>query len=251
MTVPSLETAVDDKMDMQAVFAGWEKDAFPSYMSGSVKSAGKTLVIYWEHYGTTLDNIISGKDDAIIADFAADAKAYAGNVILVPFHEMNGNWDPWDGPVGNNTPAKVISAWKHVHDKFAGIGNVKWGWAPNNVSVPNTTANKMEAYYPGDAYVDYVGVDGFNFNDGQWQTFSQVFDDSLKRLAAYKKPIYIFSMASAEGSQKAAWIKDAITVQMPKYANLKGFIWFNEDKEKDWRIESDAASVAAFKAALP
>jgi len=57
-------------------------------------------------------------------------------------------------------------------------------------------------------------------------------------------------MASAGGSAKAAWITDAYTVQMKKYPLLKGWMWFNENKEKDWRVNSDLASLAAFKAML-
>jgi len=244
----ALEATVDEKMDIQAVFVGWKSNgAFPTWMSGNVKAENKTLVIFWEQYGTTLDDIIAGNDDAYIREFAAASKTYGGPVILAPFHEMNGNWDPWDG-----NPTKLIAAWRKVHDVFMGQGvtNVKWGWAPNNRSEPNTYENRFEVYYPGDAYVDYVGVDGFNFGT-PWETFAQALDDPLRRLAAYQKPIYIFSMASAAGPLKPAWITDAITVQMPKHPLLKAFIWFNENKERDWRIESDAASAAAFKAAFP
>ena len=39
----------------------------------------------------------------------------------------------------------------------------EFGWTMNNDSVPDTTDNEYEDYYPGDAYVDYIGIDGFNF----------------------------------------------------------------------------------------
>jgi endoglucanase len=58
-------------------------------------------------------------------------------------------------------------------------------------------------------------------------------------------------MASAEGSQKAAWINDAFNVQIPKHPKIAGWIWFNENKEANWLVNSDANSLAAFKAALP
>jgi beta-mannanase len=250
-SLTTFETLVGKSANIQGVFVGWGSgNSFPSEFKASLADKGKTLLIYWEQYGTTLDSIIAGGSDAYITQFAAAAKTYGGPIILAPFHEMNGNWDPWDGTVGNNTPAKVISAWRHVHDMFAGVTNVKFAWEVNNDSVPDTAANAIGVYYPGDAYVDYVAVDGFNFND-PWETFGQIFDTALTQLASYNKPMYLFSMACAAGTQKAAWITDAFTVQIQKYPLLAGWVWFNENKEEDWRVNSDANSLTAFKAALP
>jgi hypothetical protein len=58
-------------------------------------------------------------------------------------------------------------------------------------------------------------------------------------------------MASADGPKKAAWITDALSVQLPKYTEVKAWIWFNENKEQDWRVWSDEAALKSFKAALP
>jgi mannan endo-1,4-beta-mannosidase len=244
----SFETLVGKQAKLRSIFTNWG-DAFPTSVGANLKSSNKTLVIFWEQYGVTLDSIIAGEQDAYIKKFATDAKAYGGPVFLAPFHEMNGNWDPWGGTVGSNTPKKVVDAWKHIHDVFGTVSNVKWAWAMNNLSVPNTSANAIAAYYPGDAYVDIVAVDGFNFGS-PWESFDTVFSKALTTVAVYKKSIYILSIASAQGTQKAGWITDAFTVQVKKYPLLKGWVWFNENKEKDWRVDSDPASLSAFKAVL-
>ncbi len=244
----ALESLVGKQVKLRSIFTNWG-EAFPASVGAELKPSNKTLVIFWEQYGVTLDSIIAGESDTYIRKFALDAKNYGGQVILSPFHEMNGNWDPWGGTVGQNTPQKVVQAWQHIHDVFGTVSNVKFAWAVNNISVPDTTANAIAAYYPGDAYVDYVAVDGFNFGN-PWQSFDAVFGKALNTVAAYKKPIYILSMASAAGAQKPAWITDAVTVQMKKYPLLKGWLWFNENKEQDWRINSDAATLAAFKGVL-
>lgn len=249
--IGSLESLTGKPMNLVSVFTGWgSAGAFPSEYKPYVGDKGKTLVIFWEQYGTTLDTIISGKDDTYIKQFAASAKNYGSQIILVPFHEMNGNWDPWDGTINGNTPAKVISAWRHVHDIFGTANNVKWGWSPNvdyDASIANSA---LELYYPGDTYTDYVGLDGFNFGT-PWQTFTEVFGSSLQKVSKYNKPIFIFSFASAAGSQKATWITDAIGIQLPKYPAIAGWLWFNQNKEQDWRINSDTNSLNAFKAVLP
>lgn len=259
--IKQFETIVGEDPDMMAAFTHWgNANSFPTYMNKYTKDKGRELIIFWEASNYLLttndqpaysyDAIIRGDWDAYIKSFAAAAKSYGGPVILIPFSEMNGNWSPWSGTLNGNTPAKAVAGYRHVRTVFGDVPNVKFGWAPNSNSVPNTAENAIEKYYPGDAYVDYVGVDGFNF-DSPWQTFDQVFNKPLTILSQYKKPIYIFSFASSAGTQKAAWITDAITKQMPKYPLLEGWNWFNQNKERNWLIWSDDASLNAFKAATP
>ena len=247
--VTTLESLVGAKTDLVATFYGWG-DSFPTAHGPSVRDQGKTLVIFWEQYGVTLDQIANGSQDAYMKQFAAAAKAYNGPVILAPFHEMNGNWTPWNGTLPGNSPQKLILAWRHMHDLFEGTTNVRFAWVVNSDSVPDTAANAHTVYYPGDTYVDIVAVDGFNFGS-PWQSFDTVFRTPLNLLAQYNKPIYILSMASAQGSGKAAWITDAFTVQIPKYPLIDGWVWFNENKEANWLVNSDPASLAAFKAIIP
>lgn len=258
--IKQFQTIVGETPDMMAAFVHWgNTNTFPTYMAQYAKDKGGTLVIFWEASNYLLttndqpaysyDAIIRGDWDAYIKKFAAEAKAYGGPVILIPFSEVNGNWSPWSGTLNGNTPAKAVLGFQHVKTVFGTVPNVKFGWAPNSNSVPNTTANAIQNYYPGDAYVDYVGVDGFNF-DAPWVTFDQIFKSPLATISAYNKPMYVFSFASAQGTQKAAWITDALTVQMKKYPLLEGWVWFNQNKEKNWLIWSDDASLSAFKSAV-
>ena len=265
--VTSLESQVGSPMNMRAVFVGWGNGAgdFPSWLTSTLKSSNKTLLMYWEpaqngDTGNTnqpnynYDSINNGDWDTSIIAFAKAVKSYSSPVILIPFDEMNGDWYPWSGTNNGNSPTKHNAAYRHIHDLFAsqGVTNVKWGWAPNNTSWPNTQANDLTAYYPGDEYVDYVGVDGFNFNS-PWISFNQIFSTALGKLSQYNKPIYIFSMASAEandgGAKKAAWITDALT-QISQNTSVAGFIWFNENKEKNWLIDSTSAARSAFSSSI-
>ena len=244
-----MESLVGKKMNLVATFSGWG-DSFPSQFSTTVGSQGKTLVVFWEQFNVALDDIANGNNDTYIKQYASQAKAYGGSVMLVPFHEMNGSWTPWCGCVGNNTPAKVIAAWKHIHDLFQGDTNVKFAWNVNSNSVPDTSANAIENYYPGDAYVDYVSVDGFNFGN-PWVSFAQIFNAPLAVLETYNKPIYVLSTASAQGNAKAAWITNAFTVEIQKHPKIAGWVWFNVNKEANWLVNSDPASLTAFIGALP
>ncbi len=265
-TIQEFETRTGENPNMIAQFVHWGNGgAFPTHMAKHAKDKGRTLIIFWEpsNYligGTdqpefSYDAINRGNWDTYIKSFAAAAKAYGGPVILIPFSEMNGNWSPWSGTQNGNTPAKAAEGFRHVRTVFGTLPNVKFGWAINSNSVPDTAQNAIELYYPGDTYVDYVGVDGFNFNNTaytpSWLSFDAIFGKPLTLLSKYNKPIHIFSFASAEGPQKAAWITDAMNVQMPKYPRLVGWTWFNQNKEKNWLVWSDEASLNAFKSVTP
>lgn len=244
-TSASIEQLLGKQSTIFPMFWGWDSN-FPNTLS---QVGDRTLLIYWEPaFG--FDEILSGRMDPYIEHFAMDAKAYGKNIILVPFPEMNLNEEAWGFGNNNNTADKFIVAWKHTKDIFYRVEaqNVKFGLAYNHVSIPDQKGNDLADYYPGDEYVDYVGVDGFNFGD-PWQNFDEIFAQALKEVKAHGKPIYIFSTASAAGSKKADWVRDAF-IQMPKYG-IEGWIWFNVHKEQDWRIDSDKESLEAFKNALP
>jgi mannan endo-1,4-beta-mannosidase len=209
-------------------------------------SSGKTINTH------TLERIISGEFDAYIKKWAEDAKAWGHPFFLRFAHEMNGPWQPWSEQKNGNQAGLFVKMWRHVHDIFsaAGVANVTWVWVP--YAFDNQT-NLLEALYPGDAYVDWVGMDAYNGTEGKWQTFTVDVQGCYKSLTSFtSKPIMIGEMASQEASgNKAAWISDAFAVQLPhNYPNIKAFIWFNINKERDWRIESSSAAQNAFAAAI-
>ena len=111
---------------------------------------------------------------------AQAVKTFGQKFFLRWGHEMNGNWYPWDGANnGANLAATTtfISAYRHIHDLFvaAGATNALWVFCPNVDSVPGDSWNQWQNYYPGDAYVDWMGFDGYNWGTVQttstWQTF--------------------------------------------------------------------------------
>ena len=57
--------------------------------------------------------------------------------------------------------------------------------------------------------------------------------------------------ASTElGGDKGAWIADAASRIPSQYPQIKAFIWFNMNKETDWRVESSTSALNAFKASF-
>lgn len=238
---------------------------FPSYELTAASNRGATPVLTWEPWiangnvnqaDYSLDNIAAGKHDAYIKQWAAGMKSYGKPIMLRFAHEMNGNWYPWSEGVNSNGSGDYIKAWQHVHDVVAaeGVTNVSWVWAPN---APYYGSVPMNSLYPGANYVDVVALDGYNWGTTQswgstWQTPQQVFGQGITELRQFApgKPILIAETASAEqGGSKAEWNSSLISY-LSAQPDVMGFIWFNLNKEVDWRIESSASSQSAFSAAL-
>ncbi|GJM26487.1 MAG: hypothetical protein DHS20C16_29020 [Phycisphaerae bacterium] len=202
-----------------------------------------------------LSMINAGEFDDFFESWARDAKAEGGPVLLRFGFEFNGDWFSWSGD-----PEEYVAAWRRAHGIFKRIGadNVQWVWAPNITSVPESPANDMHLYYPGDAYVDWVGVDGYNWGDhhDEWHTwqscqaiFEKVLADFDRRYP--KHPVMLAEFGSVEDTpgRKGKWITDAMAWLSEK-TRVSAVIWFNLDKrregEQDWRIDSSAESLEAF-----
>ena len=239
--IAATNTLIGGSPQIHLVYYAWS-DAWEQGAKTDLQ-AGRIPLVNWEPDGIDFHDITSGSLDATIKARASGAKALGKKFFLDFAAEMNGD-EAWSG---NDAPL-YVAAYKHIHDLFVagGATNVLWAWCPN---VTDTAGgNKMTlAYYPGDDYVDWTGVDGYNWGAGDWQSFEQVFKDIYPLLAAKKKPIIIGEMASSEqGGDKAAWIDAMIPTLKSKYPLFKAVVWFDVNKERDWRVNSSAATLTAF-----
>jgi beta-mannanase len=206
--------------------------------------------------------IADGNFDGFIRSWADGLRDTHTLILLRLDSEMNGNWFGWSPGLNGNTPATYMSMWRHVHDIFVSEGamNVQWVWSPN-VDYPGATP--FEALYPGDAYVDWVALDGYNWGRTNgytpWQSFSQVFGPSYQRLSQLThRPVMVAETGSVEvgapaGQSKASWIGSALSTEIPKsFPRLSVLIWFDQNNSngQDFRIGSSDASLGAFASAI-
>ncbi len=207
----------------------------------------------------SLATIAAGAYDPHIRRAAREAAAFGGPLLLRLAHEMNGSWASWGAGVNGNTPSDYIAMWRHVVSIFRAEGatNVRWVWSPNvyggGSSPTRASASPFQPFYPGDSWVDFVGLDGYNWgtlHPAGWCSFANVFGPSYDALTKLTdKPVMIAETASAEaGGSKAAWIRAIPGVLQSRMPRVRALIWFDRDKETDWQIASSPASEAAFRA---
>jgi hypothetical protein len=184
--------------------------------------------------------ILDGSQDADLKFFAQGAAKYSGQIILALNEEVNGNSNMWSGTVRDNTPAKAIAAFQHEENIIKPIApSIKFAYSVSHRSVPDSAGNSFTSYYPGDNFVDVVGVNGSNIGSETWE---QVFGGALQTLSQYHKPLWILSEATAQN--KAQFIAD--TFAGAKKYHLGGFLYFNQNGgDGDWLL--DAAAMAALE----
>jgi hypothetical protein len=242
---------------------------FPTTPLNNIRQHGAIPVMSWSSQSIPsslnepdyqLSDIIEGRYDNYLREFATKAKAW-GHPFFIRFNwEMNGTWFPWSEGVNGNQSGEYVAAWRHVHDIFtaADASNVSWVWCPN-VDY-NNSLQKLNAEYPGDAYVDWIGLDGYNWGTnpakpGGWKTFDQIYRSTYRYLyesVAPTKPMMIGEMASSEyGGSKAAWIRETLAKIPAEYPKIRALLWFDKyDDGMDWPIETSSSATTAFAEAI-
>jgi hypothetical protein len=204
-----------------------------------------------------LSRIVAGDFDAQLDTWARNLASW-GQPLFVRFaHEMNSDHYPWSVGVNGNSAADFVAAWKHVRDRFvlAGAHNVSFMWSPNS---PYEGSADLSATFPGIDQVDVLGLDGYNWGDGSghtWNSPKDIFARGLDQLRALDNvhPVVIAETASVEGprsgTDKADWIRRLFDF-LTRQDRVSGVVWFQMDKERDWRLNSSAAAQSAFREAL-
>jgi hypothetical protein len=238
---------------------------FPTKPMESIRAHGSIPVLSWSSQSIPsslnepdfqLGDVIEGRYDDFIHEFAEEAKAW-GHPFFLRFNwEMNGNWFPWAEGVNGNSSGQYVAAWRHVHDIFNAVGvtNVSWVWCP--FVDPAGSMTDLGSLYPGDGYVDWTGLDGYNWGTNPasprgWRSFDQLFAKSYAEIAegiAPSKPLMIAEVGSSEhGGDKASWIRDTLSRVPAAYPQVRALVWFDKfDDNMDWPIETSASATSAF-----
>lgn len=219
------------------------------------------------HKMLSLSDIAGGGTDGYWKQAAQVVKKFGGPVFISINHEMNGTWFPYsqayDGSQGaapKVTASDFVRAWQRIVGIFLqeGANKAIWVWSPNAEDVGGVSFSK---YYPGDAYVDWVGAS--LYGGGPVATLDALYDFSRKR----GKPIFITEWATAEKFTaqykkyhgafpgEAKWVSDFFNKMETQYKGVKGISWFQIDKHVeepggDFRLERLPTQARAYSSAV-
>jgi glycosyl hydrolase family 26 len=246
-TVAHYTAAVGRQPDIVLWYHDFDDSLLTSWEISTLKAAGQSPMVTWEPYDQSLSGIANGNYDSYLLKSARIARSWGGELMIRFAHEMNGYWYPW-----TDSPSAYVAAWRHIVTVFREVGatNVRWVWAPN---VDRTGSMPFSAYFPGESWVDYIGLDGYNWGatpGNRWSSLKKVFASSYTEITQLSaKPLFITETSSSEvGGDKAAWIRTGFMATIPQtFPRVVGVIWFNMNKEDKWRIDSSQAALDAYR----
>ncbi|KQO64962.1 glycoside hydrolase family 26 protein [Curtobacterium sp. Leaf261] len=273
----------DQAFNASAVQRSWANGRLPVMTWETTPALSGNDAPYIEGY-TNADIMDPAKFGAYIKSYA-DAIAANGQPMVLRFdHEMNGSWYNWSedaqAPDGSypNAKGSYAAMWKYVHTIFQDEGAndyVIWDWSPTRIddlspkaSSPKLTQAHMDNNYPGDAYVDWVGMSGYYRKSTTPPTFATTFAATLAQLRALPhttgtKPIFLAEIGATETGgtgQKAKWMTSLFdSLAAPENRDVIGFAYFSETattyvdgvrSTNDWRLNSRPDSLAAFSTGI-
>lgn len=235
--ISQIESKQNVDFDIISFYLGWSadmKEGFSLETLDSIHQKDAIPMITWEPWLTDdinsaekhkiLEYISAGNLDHYIATFANKLKRYDRPIFLRFAHEYDNPNYPWS----NSTPEAFKAAWIHVYNiiKEQGAIKVMMVWNPWQV-------DDMEKYYPGDDYVDWIGVTALNYgplnSSGNEISFNELYSHFRKKIFSFsRKPVMLAEFGSVKilGNQRQ-WLKQAMKTINSKYHEIKAIVLFH------------------------
>lgn len=220
----------------------------------AMRARGAVPMITWEPQTSSegrisLSKIARGRYDGYIGSAARSAAGWGKPLMIRIGQEMNGSWYPWSPVFGNNARS-FVRAWRHVVRVFRreGANNVYWVWTPYVETAENIPFRR---FYPGDRYVDWAGVDGYNWGGRfAWKSFRSLFARSYRDLLRLTdRPLMIGEVGCGEiGGNKARWLRLMLRRDLPRMPHFRAVVWFDDTDEKgDLRVDTSHVALSSFR----
>ncbi|MEJ8639741.1 glycoside hydrolase family 26 protein [Streptomyces achmelvichensis] len=236
--------AIGKQPNLIVDYAAWG-DGFDATGMRNAWNAGALPVVSWEPHDTTLTRIADGASDNYVRNFATAVRTLNTPIAISFADEMNGDWEKWG--TTETTPQEYVKAWRHIHRVFEDVGatNVIWTWSPNIIK-PGTRTD-LSPYYPGNRYVDWVGLIGY-FTDWDPHSFDGLFGSTLTEIDRFsREPRILLETGAMPGRHRKGDLR-ALFNGVTAARSIVGFAWFDHHKSRaDWRLATNPQDVAEFR----
>ena len=204
--------------------------------------------------------ILDGKYDEYLTEYAKDIKSLKTPILFRINNEMNGDWCGYSAYHYAKDAELYRESWRYIYKIFKdnGVNNVLWVWNPNHKSFPNFSWNNALLYYPGDEFVDIVGLTAYNtgnyYESEEWASFDELYLDYYKEFdRIFDKPLMITEFGSSIfGGDKVEWVEDMFNT-LDNYHGIKVAIWWNHidydskgNEARVYRIDRPVAVLDVF-----
>jgi hypothetical protein len=220
-------------------------------------------------------DVIAGAYDGYFARIAESMARFPGEIYVRPWAEMNAPWSAWlpgSGRPRAGTREEFKAAWRHLVGFFRarGVRNLRFVFSPDAAEDASTVP--VAELWPGQEFVDLLGIDGYNWGDGgprgksSWREFEAIFADMYRRLTALHPtaPVWICEFGSKEPLRddgtpqspapkdprhdKARWLERALGSR--EFPRIEALVFYSKvpaqgSYRRDFRVDSSPASLAA------
>ena len=271
--VLELEAKTGRRMEVVRVFQLWQ-DSFPNSFHNFNKAGDRTMIlsvkpqrpdgtrISWSSIATAAPG---SQLDTEMRSWARRLRDFGAPMYVTFHHEPEASANTPHGSATN-----YIAAWRRWTQVMAeeGATNVRHMWITTDYAqwLPSSDRRYAPKWYPGDAYVDAMAIDVYNWaecrpsQDNPWKSVQQILDPfrDFGRLHP-DKPLWLTEWATAEDptrpGRKATWFDDARALfTKPGYEQFQGVSYFHSTNINplftgcQWWADSSASSLASFSA---
>jgi Glycosyl hydrolase family 26 len=234
----NFDGAIGRSLGLVHVYQPWSTPVRTSTLA-ALAATGATPFVDWTC--TSDASVINGNQDALITSYADSLKTYGHPVFLRWFWEMNlVNLPRTSGCLGTLGSAGYVQAWQHIWTIFQNEGatNVSFVWCPS-INGPAFGS----AYYPGNAYVDWIGWDGYDRTQSPSATLTQ-FQPYYAYWAAHaSKPLVIGETgATADQAAYLAALTTALPSTMP---HVHAVLYYDSKSSSDWTLVDTPGNLGA------
>ncbi len=226
-----------------------------------------------------MQSFLDGKHDAQLKTYFTAAKDFNGPLMMEFCPEVNGDWFPWNGtwnggkktdgygdPAEPDGPERFKDVLKHVINisRAAGATNITWVFHVDSAKSPEAEWNDIKHYYPGDDYIDWIGISvfGAQLPTHEWSLFQSKlkrFVPDIEKLNS-KRPWLIAEMGVIESAQdsskKSLWLKQALGfIEAGIFPDVKGITYWNSpgwlaNGKASFKIDSSQMALETFKSQI-
>ena len=186
-----------------------------------------------------------------VADFLKSLKTTGGKavpVIFRPWHEMTGGWFWWG--CNSCTPEQYKQLFRYTIDilKEEGVTNCVWSYSPGADS--KETVERYMRYYPGDEYVDMLGVDIYRYGThDQFMNNIRLECEIMRKEARDRNKLYAITETGYRNTPQSDWFTAAVLPIMLEFDMSYVLLWRNawDQKEENFAPAPDKECAADFR----
>ena len=264
-----LEKTLEYQFDFLLCYKHFHRNGLPETYVEALENAKKrnrilelTLQTRFQEEGNMVYDILNGEFDQYLEDFAGAIRDTKQPVLFRLCNEMNGDWCAFSAFHTSRDTEIFRRLYQYVFQRFEEAGAlpyVIWVWNPNERSFPQYDWNHAFRYYPGDQYVDIIGLTGYNtgtyYEGEEWRSFREIYEPIYREAVQnFDKPLMITEFASSSvGGDKAQWIREMFE-EIQNYDRIKVAIWWSGrdlDAEgnvaRPYWLDEEKGTLKAFK----